>query len=74
MLHASTRSIWWRHKPRQLNALPVMPMLYRPCGRLKKKKEKIKSILKTNKDFSKLEENIYSGIYERFPSANQVRA
>jgi len=51
-----------------------MPMLYRPCGRLKKKKEKIKSILKTNKDFSKLEENIYSGIYERFPSANQVRA
>jgi len=50
-------------------------MLCWPCGRLKKKeKEKIKSILKTNKDFSKLEENIYSGIYERFPSANQVRA
>jgi len=56
------------------SASQVKHMLYRPCGRLKKKKEKIKSILKTNKDFSKLEENIYSGIYERFPSANQVRA
>jgi len=42
----------------------VKRMLYRPCGRLKKKKEKRKSILKTNKDCSKLEERIYFGNYK----------